>query len=77
AKEVRPVGVSAADKMREAKAGVTYDPQRISWSSGLLGDIAAYRRLEFRASMIRRSAYRPSSKQVVPFDNHVNARRYQ
>lgn len=77
AKEVRPVGTSAADKLREAKAGVTYDPQRISWSSGLLGDIAAHRRLEFQESMIRRSAYRPFSKQVVYFDKHLNERRYQ
>ena len=77
AHKVRPVGASAADKMRQAKAGVTYDPQRISWSSGLLGDIAAHRRLEFQESGIRRSAYRPFSKQMVYLDKHLNERRYQ
>ena len=77
AKKVRPIGASATDRMREAKAGVTYDPQRISWSSGLLGDIAAHRRLEFQESRIRRSVYRPFSKQVVYFDKHLNERRYQ
>ncbi|WP_207803886.1 type ISP restriction/modification enzyme [Kocuria tytonicola] len=72
-----PSGGTATERVREAKQSVDYDPQRISWSSGLLGDIAANRRLEFQRTGIRRSVYRPFSKQMAYFDKHLNERRYQ
>ena len=48
------------------------DPQTISWSRGLRGQLGGQRHIEYEPSAVRTSAYRPFLRQWLYFDRSLN-----
>ncbi|HEV7743728.1 MAG TPA: type ISP restriction/modification enzyme [Pyrinomonadaceae bacterium] len=56
---------------------VTRDETRISWSEGLKSSLLRGSKMEFEMGNVRRSLYRPFTRQFLYFDADLNERRYQ
>jgi predicted helicase len=49
---------------------INYDPQKISWTRALKRDLLKARKFQYDSDLIRKSTYRPFSKQLLYFDKN-------
>ncbi len=69
--------LKAEETVEAARGLIDNDPRKISWSRGLLNDLARDVTREFKPGAVRPGIYRPFCKQWVYFDRHLNDMVYQ
>ena len=65
------------DQRPEIEDVIDTDPERISWSHNLKTDLRRDKPLEYQATSVIQSAYRPFCKQWLYFNRRLNERVYQ
>lgn len=68
---------SQQNKIINTKDFIDTDTKKFSWNANSLFDLEKQKTFNFNESSIRISHYRPFSKQLVYYDNNLNARHYQ